>query len=72
MSMTRKDYKAIAKVLSAEHAIADDKTEITVQNIVASLADLFAQTNPRFERETFYIACLGRNYLREFKESSHV
>lgn len=63
--MSKQDYVRIAAVLRAEHAIASDEgCEHHIENVVASLADVFLQDNPRFDRATFYGAALGRGTVR--------
>lgn len=62
--MTRKDYIKFAGLFAGEMALAQsaasqgDFARVTqVRNIVLSTADIFAQDNPRFDRERFYTAC---------------
>jgi hypothetical protein len=78
---SRKDYVAVAAILAGEYALnaklsdaylVTDETvssrahgRITVENITASVADVFASDNPRFDREKFYRAALGRDSVRE-------
>jgi len=52
-SFSRKHYQAIADIL-AQHA-EGDSTE-AVSEIAGDIADLFAQDNPRFDREKFLSA----------------
>lgn len=56
--MTRKHFEAIAKVLAAEYAITNDNpaARFSVNVIMYSLADVFFQENPRFDRQRFYNA----------------
>lgn len=77
--MTRKDYETVAGILRGEYAISapvdnHNATEETaahragrreaVENMTASLADMFAANNPRFNRAAFYRAALGRDTIR--------
>jgi hypothetical protein len=54
--MTMKDYAKIAATLAP--AFAQDKTGV-VWCLTLSLADTFAQDNPRFDRGKFYKAVMG-------------
>lgn len=59
--MTKKHFEAFAALLAGELAIArsqrSQKTIDAVKNIIRSTGDIFAQANPRFDRERFYAAC---------------
>lgn len=62
MAFTRQHYVRIADILRAEVALTDatpsyaaDGPQI-VQNIMGTLADMFAQDNPNFDRDKFYAA----------------
>lgn len=64
MSMSRKDYRAIADVIAGEVATApttDDArrqaTLRTLRNVMLSTADVMARDNARFNRARFYTAC---------------
>ena len=48
--MTKKHFEAIAKILKAQQASS---------NLVNSLAQYFATTNPNFDAERFVRACLN-------------
>lgn len=57
--MTRKDYRAIAKVLR-EHLDATPETTGEVfqwGRMCHAFADMLAEDNPRFHRNTFLMAC---------------
>jgi hypothetical protein len=55
--MTRKHFEAIAAVLAGDYASAANAGERNkVRGIALSLADVFAGTNPRFNRSRFYVA----------------
>lgn len=66
MSMGRKDYERFAALFAGEMALARNAIRAgetaslsactAVRNIVLSTADIFAQDNPRFDRERFYAA----------------
>lgn len=70
--MTKKNYIATAEILRGEHNIASAKSDhmhravaqTAVENITASLADMFAADNSLFDRDRFYTAALGRKTLR--------
>lgn len=65
--MSKKVYIKVAAVLAAEFAnAADDRERTLVENITASVADVFAQDNERFDRDRFYMAALGRETVRQF------
>jgi hypothetical protein len=58
--MTRKDYELIARAFriakgSTEVAEYDAKTALELASVI--LADSIENTNPRFDRERFLIAC---------------
>lgn len=52
--MTKKDYIAIGKILAGDLATASPLEKGKVLGITFSLADLFKQDNPNFDRERFY------------------
>lgn len=55
--MSRKDYIKIASILDAEAALAvEPETVARIANITRSIADVFKQDNPRFDRDSFYAA----------------
>lgn len=54
--MTKKDFDAIAKVTSHYyHAPGMDKASIKL--LTNALADVYAESNPRFDRDRFFQAC---------------
>jgi hypothetical protein len=57
--MTRRDYRAIAGVIAGEVALARDQSPVldVLRNVTRSVADVCAQDNCRFKRDTFYRAC---------------
>jgi hypothetical protein len=62
--MTKKDYQAIARAL---YSVAHGRT--TGQMLLwhetrAAVADVLAADNPRFDRETFMLACADGNVGR--------
>lgn len=68
---SKKTYIRVAQTLRGEYETAKMHTNFTreavmtqVENITASLADIFAQENERFDRMRFYQAALGRTRLR--------
>lgn len=58
--MSRKDYRRFADLFAGEMAIADHmnngSARLQIRHIIASTADIFAQDNPRFDRQRFYDA----------------
>lgn len=55
--MSRKHYIKIADILAAERALAiEPESLVRIDNITYSLADVFKQDNPLFDRERFYAA----------------
>ncbi len=63
MQMTRKHFRAIAKLLKEHYPGVDATPTYTVPalyswvELVRSVADMCAETNPRFDRERFITAC---------------
>ena len=58
--MTRKDFNAIADVLQAQWSIASGfDAKVSVWETTLSIADVFAQSNYRFDRARFYVAVFG-------------
>jgi hypothetical protein len=56
--VTRRHYIKVAALLAAKRSLARHHlAELRfVDNLTRSLADLFAQDNPRFDRQRFYVA----------------
>ena len=55
--MTKKHFVKIAAILAGDLATCKNGAErIKVKGIALSLADMFAQENPRFDRQRFYDA----------------
>jgi hypothetical protein len=56
--MTRKDYQAIAVIISslADKYQFDDGRHV-VSEVASDLADMMAEDNPRFDRQRFLDAC---------------
>lgn len=59
--MTKKTYIVVAKVLQNSYKMAGDSPSSykIVEYIAGQLVDMFAQDNPRFDRERFSRACRG-------------
>ncbi len=63
--MTRRDYIKFADLIASEKALlgshtnnVDTPTKLAMlHNIKLSIADIFANDNPRFNRQKFYRAC---------------
>lgn len=57
---TRKHFEKTAAILAGERALAQNSgnegARLAVASITFSLADMFAQDNPRFDRAAFYRA----------------
>ncbi len=61
--MSKKDFKAIAKILNGgcmqakpEHSFGSNETVLSTI-VIDDMADYLANTNPRFDRERFLAAC---------------
>lgn len=61
---SKQTYQRVAAMLAGEYALTTTTTEVVIENITASLADIFAQENELFDRERFYKAALGRTTVR--------
>lgn len=57
--MTQKHFIAIAKILAASFATATPAEKGPIWCLTLSMADYFAQENPRFDRSKFYTAVMG-------------
>lgn len=57
MSMTRKDFEAIAYILKCKGNLPEHYDRGTVQVIAMGMADYLSTTNPRFDRSRFMRAC---------------
>lgn len=55
--LTRKDFKAIAEIISETANKAYQTTH--TKNLTEKMADYLATQNPRFDRQKFLIACGG-------------
>jgi hypothetical protein len=53
--MTRKDYVAVAEILSSYKDLIGD--EFTFQDLVDEFADFFSADNPNFKLDKFREAC---------------
>lgn len=53
--MTRKDYVAVAEILSSYKDLCD---EFTFEDLVEDFSVFFAEDNPNFKHEKFREACL--------------
>jgi hypothetical protein len=63
---SKKTYQRITDILAGEYKTyqGNQDVEIVVENITASVADVFAQENNLFNRTMFYRASLGRSTVR--------
>jgi len=58
--MSRKNYKAIAKVVNREyHNTEDMGCRHGMKELILNLMDVFAEDNPRFDNIKFENACFG-------------
>jgi hypothetical protein len=60
---SRKHYAAVASIIAGDLAITYHAplAHRAVADLARSLADVYAQENPRFDRDRFYVACtLGK------------
>lgn len=64
MSMTKKDYQAIARAIYAERVAwepSDASEQVhayrALEEVTSALADVMAADNPRFDRARFVEAC---------------
>lgn len=55
--MTRKDYVAVAEILSSFKDLIGD--EFTYQDLVDEFGDMFSADNPNFKYDKFREACLS-------------
>ena len=54
--MTRKDYVAVAEILSSYKDLIGD--EFTYHDLVDDFSAMFAEDNPNFLAEKFFNACM--------------
>ena len=63
MSMTKRDFKAIAKAVATAATEADpedaESLRLAFENLKGDLASICAQHNPNFDRTRFLDACKG-------------
>ena len=62
--MTRKDYVAVAEILSSFKDLIGD--EFTYQDLVDEFGDLFSADNPNFKFDKFREACNEQNYNNRY------
>jgi hypothetical protein len=58
--MTRKDYVAVAEILSSYKDLIGD--EFTFEDLVEDFSGMFAEDNSNFKHEVFREACLKNIY----------
>ena len=58
--MTRKDYVAVAEILSSYKDLIGD--EFTCEDLVEDFSGMFESDNPNFKHEVFREACLKNNF----------
>jgi hypothetical protein len=56
MAMSRKHYRAVAKILNDRRKEATDEEAAVIDAIARDMADVFHEDNERFRRYTFLIA----------------
>jgi hypothetical protein len=63
MAMSKKDYVAVANVLNGYYAAASDNKDqqLGIKLIADSLSGVFADDNPRFNRDRFMDAVTRRS-----------
>lgn len=57
--MTRRDYVRLAALVRRLDANPNVPT-VAVLEVMGTLADVLAEDNPRFDRETFAAACMAK------------
>lgn len=61
MTVTKKDFENVArcfkKIFDGEQSAQDAFITRNVADLAHSVADIFAESNPRFDRMRFLIAC---------------
>lgn len=55
--MTRKDYVAIAEVISSNRSVMNEVARAGVDVVATELATVLKRNNPRFDRDRFLTAC---------------
>lgn len=55
--MTKKDYVKFAQVIRREREIDGEDALTATKFWQSTIANIFAQDNPKFNREKFYAAC---------------
>lgn len=63
-AVLRYEYDHFAELSQSEYDEGAEGALDTIENITASLADMFKADNPRFKRARFYQAALGRDTVR--------
>ena len=58
--MTRKDYVAVAEIISSYKDLIGD--EFVVEDLVEDFSAMFEADNPNFKHEIFREACLKNNF----------
>jgi hypothetical protein len=58
--MTRKDYVAVAEIISSYKDLIGD--EFVVEDLVEDFSAMFEADNPNFKHEVFREACLKNNF----------
>jgi hypothetical protein len=66
--MSRKHFKAIARILAGDYATATSKERDKVVRITLSLADYFQSVNSNFDRDKFYRAVFGSSSIPRHSE----
>jgi hypothetical protein len=57
MSMSKKDYIAIAAAIKASARPATSETDASIAELSRRLSSIFAAENPRFDHARFLAAC---------------
>ena len=64
MSMSRRDFEAIAKIIreNTTKSVEEAQSFVYTSDLVDQLADYLLSQNPRFDYDRFYNACQAKEY----------
>lgn len=57
---SKRDYEAIAAMMSRARGRREESRLGSLLHLQQELTDYFAETNPRFDRRRFEVACISR------------
>ena len=69
MSLSKKHYQEIARILRANASYTSDKASAEWLGVCQELADYFQQDNRAFDIEKFLLACGFYNQLEEIDDA---